>query len=130
MSGGSFATSVSGILPFDAMGSFDKVLDFADRSNEMAERLSAHGIELYYHNHHIEFAKYDGRYLLDIIAQRAPLMGIQLDVHWVQRGGLDPVTTLKKYSDRVSMVHLKDYRIGELPASAFEALAAGDDCDC
>lgn len=115
-----------GMLPFDAMASLPAVLDFCDRSNEMAARLQEHGIGLYYHNHHIEFAKYDGAYLLDIIADRAPLMGLEIDVHWVQRGGLDPVTTLKKYADRVAMVHLKDYRVGQVPTEAFEALGRGD----
>ena len=115
-----------GMLPFDAMASLDKVLEFCDASNEMAARLQEHGIGLYYHNHHIEFAKYDGKYLLDIIAARAPLLGLEVDVHWVQRGGLDPVTTLKKYGERVAMVHLKDYRIGQIAPEAFEALATGD----
>ncbi|WP_437385708.1 sugar phosphate isomerase/epimerase family protein [Plantibacter flavus] len=115
-----------GMLPFAAMASLDSVLDFCDRSNAVAERLADQGIRLYYHNHHIEFAKYDGRYLLDIIADRAPSMGLEIDVHWVQRGGLDPVATLAKYGDRVAMVHLKDYRIGTLPDEAFAALAAGD----
>ncbi|MGO4690843.1 sugar phosphate isomerase/epimerase family protein [Glaciibacter sp. 2TAF33] len=115
-----------GMLPFDAMASLDKVLEFCDASNDMAARLREHGIALYYHNHHIEFAKYDGTFLLDIIADRAPLMGLEVDVHWVQRGGLDPVTTLKKYSDRVAMVHLKDYRIGQIAPEGFEALTKGD----
>jgi sugar phosphate isomerase/epimerase len=115
-----------GMLPFDAMQSLDRVLEFCDATNEAAARLADHGIGLYYHNHHIEFAKYDGAYLLDIIADRAPLLGLELDVHWIQRGGLDPVATIAKYSDRVAMIHLKDYRIGRLPESAFAALSAGD----
>ncbi|TFD85040.1 sugar phosphate isomerase/epimerase [Cryobacterium lactosi] len=115
-----------GMLPFEAMASMDAVLEFCDATNAMAARLNDEGIGLYYHNHHIEFAKYDGTLLLDIIAERAPLMGLEIDVHWVQRGGLDPVITLKKYGERVSMVHLKDYRIGQIPPTAFEALAAGD----
>lgn len=115
-----------GMLPFDAMASLEKVLAFCDASNEVAATLAEQGISLYYHNHHIEYMKYDGRYLLDIIADRAPLMGLEIDVHWVQRGGHDPVRDLLKYADRVAMVHLKDYRIAALPPSAFEALAAGD----
>ena len=83
-----------GMLPFDAMFSLDAVLAFCDASEEMAQRLAGEGIGLYYHNHHIEFAKYDGRFLLDVIADRAPSMGLEIDVHWVQRGGLDPVRTL------------------------------------
>jgi sugar phosphate isomerase/epimerase len=115
-----------GMLPFDAMGSLDAVLAFCDASEEIAHRLADEGIGLYYHNHHIEFAKYDGRHLLDIMADRAPSVGLEIDVHWVQRGGLDPVRTLQKYGDRVSMVHLKDYRIGRLGDDAFEALGRGD----
>ncbi|RJT86244.1 sugar phosphate isomerase/epimerase [Cryobacterium melibiosiphilum] len=115
-----------GMLPFSAMGSLPAVLDFCDATNEMAARLQEQGLGLYYHNHHIEFAKYEGTLLLDIIAERAPLLGLEIDVHWVQRGGLDPVATLRKYGDRVAMVHLKDYRIGTIPPAAFESLAAGD----
>ncbi|QKJ18177.1 sugar phosphate isomerase/epimerase family protein [Microbacterium hominis] len=115
-----------GMLPFDAMASLDRVRAFCDATEEIAGRLADHGIGLYYHNHHIEFAKYDGRYMLDIIADRAPSVGLEIDVHWVQRGGLDPVSTLRKYGERVTMVHLKDYRIGQLPPSAFEALGKGD----
>jgi sugar phosphate isomerase/epimerase len=102
------------------------VVDFAKLANEYAERLQEQGIGLYYHNHHIEFAKFDGKYMLDIIAENSPAMGMEIDVHWVQRGGLDPVRTLQKYAGRTAMVHLKDYRIGQLPESAFELLDSGD----
>jgi sugar phosphate isomerase/epimerase len=115
-----------GMLPFDAMGSLELVLDFARTSNEMARRLKDEGVDLYYHNHHIEFAKFDGRYMLDIIAETAPAVGLELDVHWIHRGGLDPVGVLAKYAGRVRLVHLKDYRIAQLPASALEFLASGD----
>ena len=53
-------------------------------------------------------------------------MRLEIDVHWVQRGGKDPVRTLQKYTGLVDLVHLKDYRIGELPSTAFEALQSGD----
>lgn len=115
-----------GMLPFDAMGSLDLVTRFADETNEYARRLADDGIRLYYHNHHVEFAKFDGKLLLDIIADRAPDMGLELDVHWIQRGGKDPVATIRKYRDRVAMIHLKDYRIGQIPDEAFTALENGD----
>ena len=115
-----------GMLPFPAMQSLGAVIDFAKEANGYAERLQEHGIGLYYHNHHIEFAKFDGKYMLDIIADNSPSMGMEIDVHWVQRGGLDPVRTINKYADRTAMVHLKDYRIGEMPAAAFGMLQTGD----
>jgi sugar phosphate isomerase/epimerase len=115
-----------GMLPFPAMKSIGAVVDFAKQANEYAERLQEQGLSLYYHNHHIEFAKFGGKYMLDIIAENSPAMGMEIDVHWVQRGGLDPVRTLEKYAGRTAMVHLKDYRIGELPESSFGLLDTGD----
>lgn len=115
-----------GILPFDAMASLDKVIEFAHEANSYAEKLAEHGIKLYYHNHHIEFTKYDGKFLLDIIREEAPLLGFELDVHWVQRGGRNPIEVLKEYEGKVDLVHLKDYRVTQLPDEAFEALNNGD----
>jgi sugar phosphate isomerase/epimerase len=115
-----------GMMPFPAMASKQALLDFCSRSNEMAARLAEQGIALYYHNHHIEFAKYDGKYVLDIIRESAPLLKFELDVHWIHRGGRDPVSVLKEYAGLVDLVHLKDYRIGQLAPNAFESLQAGD----
>lgn len=115
-----------GMLPFESMSSIDAVVNFAKQANDYALKLKEEGIGLYYHNHHIEFAKFDGKFMLDIIADNSPAMGMELDVHWVARGGLDPVRTLAKYADRTAMVHLKDYRIGTLAPEAFGMLGKGD----
>ncbi|PPG10221.1 sugar phosphate isomerase [Rathayibacter sp. AY1F4] len=101
-----------GMLPASAAASPAALLDFSDRCQVAASRLRDDGLRLLLHNHHVEFARHDGRLLLDVVAERAPLLGLELDVHWVQRGGLDPVTTLRRYGDRVALVHLKDYRVG------------------
>ena len=115
-----------GMMPLWAMASKEALLDFCSRSNEMAARLAEQGIALYYHNHHIEFAKHDGKYILDIIRESAPLMRFELDVHWIHRGGKDPVSVLKDYAGLVDLVHLKDYRIGQLPPNAFAFQQAGE----
>ncbi|MPV36894.1 TIM barrel protein [Georgenia subflava] len=115
-----------GMMPFPAMASHGALLEFCHAADEMAVRLADEGIGLYYHNHHLEFAKVDGRSILDIIRDEAPNMRLEIDVHWVQRGGKDPVRTLQKYAGLVDLVHLKDYRIGAMDPAAFDALAAGD----
>lgn len=99
------------MLPFSCLGSFDKALEFVMRAEEMAERLAAHDIELYYHNHHHEFEKYNGQYLMDIIRERTKLLGFELDVFWIQRGGENPVTYIREFEGRIKLLHLKDYRI-------------------
>lgn len=115
-----------GMMPFSAMASQPALLEFCHQAETIAQRLADDGLTLYYHNHHLEFARRDGTSILDIIRAEAPTMRLEIDVHWVQRGGKDPVRTLQKYAGAVDLVHLKDYRIGELPESAFEALQNRD----
>lgn len=115
-----------GMMPFPAMASHEALLEFCGQAEKVSARLADEGITLYYHNHHVEFAKRGGSTLLDVIRAEAPTMRLEIDVHWVQRGGRDPVRTLQQYSGLVDLVHLKDYRIGELDPSAFEALENGD----
>lgn len=115
-----------GMMPLAAMASHDALLAFCRQAEEIAVRLASEGLALSYHNHHLEFAHRGGRSILDTIRAEAPTMGLEIDVHWVQRGGKDPVRTLQKYAGSVDLVHLKDYRIGELPATALTALQAGD----
>ena len=115
-----------GMMPLPAMASHQALLAFCREAEDIAVRLADEGITLYYHNHHLEFAKRGGSTILDIIRAEAPTMRLEIDVHWVQRGGRDPVRTLQKYAGLVDLVHLKDYRIGELPPEAFEALQSGD----
>lgn len=111
-----------GMLPMTCMGSREKAVDFVKRADEMAARLKEEGIDLYYHNHHVEFVKYDGEYLLDIIKDNTKHMGFELDIHWIQRGGENPVEFIKKYAGRIRLLHLKDYRIGEvkMPEGPFD----------
>ena len=115
-----------GMLPFENMRNLDTVLEFTREMNEYAVKLKEHGINLYYHNHHVEFRKYDGKILLDIIAEECPDIGFELDLHWVQRGGADPIALIEKYADRIELIHLKDYRIGEIEDEAFDSLEEGD----
>ena len=109
-----------GMLPITLMGNKDLVMAFIEKCEVMAERLSQHGIELYYHNHHVEFHKYDGEYLLDIMKENTTRLGFELDVHWIYRGGENPIEFIKKYKNRVTLLHLKDYRIGQIDLNGFD----------
>lgn len=103
-----------GMIPLNLMGDKDKTMEFIQKAEAEAVKLAEHGIELYHHTHHIEFEKYDGKYLLDIMRDNTEKLGFELDVHWIQRAGENPVEIIKQYAGRVSLLHLKDYRIGRL----------------
>jgi sugar phosphate isomerase/epimerase len=114
------------IVPFEALASHAAVVAFCERAEPYAARLRDEGLRLSYHNHDVDFTRYDGQHLLDIVVERAPHLDLEVDVHWVQRAGLDPVRTLEKYAGRVAMVHLKDYRIGRMSPDVFVQLERGD----
>lgn len=115
-----------GMMPMTAMRGLDTILAFCRATQEMATRLARDGIRLSYHHHHVEFARLDGRQVMDIINTEAPALSWEIDVHWVTRGGADPVRTLEKFAPRVDLVHLKDFRVTLPPAEVIDAAAAGD----
>ena len=99
------------MLPFGYMGNRERALAFVSRAEEMAARLAGYDIDLYYHNHHVEFEKYDGKYLMDIIKENTTHIGFELDVYWIQHAGENPVTYIRQFAGRIKLIHLKDYRI-------------------
>ena len=104
-----------GSMPMEARFSLQAAVDFAKQADEYACQLKEHGIDLYYHNHHFEFARHDGKFLMDIIKENTKYLGFELDIHWIYRGGMDPVEFINQYAGRIRLLHLKDYRVGELP---------------
>ena len=103
-----------GSMPMEARFSLQAAVDFAKQADEYACQLKEHGIDLYYHNHHFEFARHDGKFLMDIIKENTKYLGFELDIHWIYRGGMDPVEFINQYAGRIRLLHLKYYRIGHM----------------
>jgi sugar phosphate isomerase/epimerase len=103
-----------GMLPINILGDKSKIMDFIHQLEAMARRLDEYGIQFYYHNHHVEFQKYDGEYLLDLIKNNTSKLGFEIDVHWVARAGVNPVEVLKQYEGRIGLLHIKDFRVGTI----------------
>ena len=64
---------------------------------------------LAYHNHSIEFERFNGRTMLEILYAEAPEIDAELDTYWVQKGGADPVRWIETLAGRQQVLHLKDY---------------------
>jgi sugar phosphate isomerase/epimerase len=112
-----------GILPMNCMSDPELAMGFIARAEEMAARLKAeHDIDLFYHNHHIEFLRHNGEFLLDQFRMHTKQLGFELDIHWIHRGGVDPVAYIAQFAGRVRLLHLKDYRIGavKMPEGPFD----------
>ena len=100
-----------GAMPVESRFSLQAAIDFAKQADDYAAQLKEHGIDLYYHNHHFEFCRHGGKYLMDIIKENTKYLGFELDIHWIHRGGVDPIKFINQYAGRIRLLHLKDYRI-------------------
>jgi len=115
-----------GMMPREAMTAKHLTEEWAAACEPYAARLREDGITLCYHNHHVDLAQFDGERIFDIVRRVAPSMEFEVDLHWVQRGGMAPLDMLKAYTGVCRLIHLKDYRVVAVPAEALEAQARGD----
>ncbi|MDR2483116.1 MAG: sugar phosphate isomerase/epimerase [Treponema sp.] len=84
---------------------------FIKRINEITKRIMGEGLTFGYHNHDFEFEQWNGCRAMDRLIEECPDMLITLDVFWVQAGGAEPVSYIKKLGKRIQIIHFKDYRI-------------------
>ena len=106
----------------------------AERCNRAAEKVAEAGMQLAYHNHAFEFEPLeDDRCGYDVFREEfADAMKFEVDVFWVQAGGVDPIELMADMKGRISQLHLKDLnRSIEIPAydgmpkEGFEELGDG-----
>ena len=122
-----------GILGTDQVGcgygynefkDLDSIRKLADIVNPIQEKLAKNGINLFQHNHDSEFCRIeDGRIAYEAYLDYCPNIKFELDLYWSANFGKeDPYEMLKKFSDRSTLLHIKD---GDLKPG-FDMLAVGD----
>jgi sugar phosphate isomerase/epimerase len=99
------------IMPQDRGGA-DVIRKLGESLNKAGELCRKSGLKLCYHNHAFEWApagEGQGR-LLDVLMRTADpkLVNLELDVMWAHVGGVDPVSVIKQYGDRILLMHLKN----------------------
>lgn len=90
-------------------------IDFAKKFDVIGAKLREQGISFVYHNHQHEFAKHDGKLAMDLVMENSSGQNVcmELDTHWVTRGGGDPAAWIAKVAARgpFPALHLKDMAI-------------------
>lgn len=82
---------------------------FGQRLVPLAQALKTVGIDFAWHNHDFEFVAFaDGTLPIDAILAASPLIGLELDVAWAVKGGVDAAAFIKRYADRIVAIHMKD----------------------
>jgi sugar phosphate isomerase/epimerase len=105
-----FTYMVMPYVPNANRGGLDVFKKFGDILNKVGEKTKAAGLKLCYHNHAFEFEPMGGTTGLDVMLKEAQksLVSLELDIFWVSVAGHKPVDLMKKYADRIALVHLKD----------------------
>lgn len=98
---------------------------FAGVLNHVGKRCHDRGFQLAYHHHAFEFDQLDAQTPFDIVwSQTDPrFLKAELDVYWLAFAGQDPVDWIKRLSDRVTLIHLKD--MSNTPERRFAEVGAG-----
>jgi sugar phosphate isomerase/epimerase len=104
-------TQIGCDIEFYPYGDLDFVLRRCAVFNEVGELARQRGMRFYYHNHFQEFQRIGDDYVYDLIlANTDPeLVYLQLDTYWMYRGGQDPIEWMHRFSDRVILLHQKDF---------------------
>lgn len=79
---------------------------------ELGRGLQALGLKLGIHHHTPELSDQAREFHFNFRHTPAELVGFNIDVHWMHRGGLPPLEALRAYGDRVVSWHLRQSRSG------------------
>ncbi len=95
---------------------------------KVSDMAKENGMELLYHNHDFEFTKLEtGEYVYDrIFRELKGCINPQPDTCWLNYGGVNPAEYIRKYGDRIKVVHLKDFVCTKLAAGPVYALIDGN----
>lgn len=103
-------TVVVAWIPEERRRTLDDYRRWAAAFNRAAEAAKAAGLRYAYHNHDFEFAPTDGRLPYDVLLEETDpaLVGLELDLYWITKGGQDAQDYFTRWPGRFRLVHVKD----------------------
>ncbi len=113
---------------FSPMKGTDELMSYAPVLNQACEALAEVGAKLILHNHEQEGELIGDRTGLEVLLEKCPLLGVELDVGWAKYAGCDAVDLMEKIKDQLVLVHLKDIKADASPenrSTCFTAIGEG-----
>jgi len=104
------------------------VKSLAKSLNEAGKALQDAGVTLTYHNHSIEFRRFDGHLMLDVLYGETDPRYLQaeIDTYWVQHGGGDSEDWCRRLKGRLPVLHMKDYMVTSESKPTFAEVGNGN----
>jgi len=102
------------MLPKTMWSSADGFKKAADQFNKWGSQVNSMGMQFGFHNHNYEFQKFGNTTGFDILTTNTDpkLVCLEMDCYWMTQAGQDPVAMLKKFGNRIQLIHLKDRQAG------------------
>jgi sugar phosphate isomerase/epimerase len=95
---------------FHKPGTIEEWREIAGKLNEFGKKCNDLGYRFLYHVHGHEFKPIDGIVPMDAMIEvfDPECVQLEVDVYWVEWGGMDAVEFLKKYGHISPFIHMKD----------------------
>jgi sugar phosphate isomerase/epimerase len=82
--------------------------------NKASVKIAAAGMKLGYHAHNYEFKPIEGSTGFEVLMKELdPSVRFELDVYWATEAGQNVVELMRKYRQRLELMHLKDRKPAE-----------------
>lgn len=97
------------VIPFAKADNLDEWLALLPKFREMQRRLAADGLDLAYHNHHMELEKLGEKYVMEHLLDEMPELKAQFHIaQFTPSRGISLPDWIRKYEGRVCSLHLND----------------------
>lgn len=100
----------------------------AEQISILAPKVKAAGLKFAYHNHPMEFKDLGaGKTGYDVLLTGADKdsLRLEMDLGWVAVSGQDVVATMKKYGDRLDLLHVKDMARDDAEPTGYRSVEIG-----
>ena len=116
------------VIPWHSKDNYteEKMAETVAYFREMIAIVNKASMEMLYHNHDFELARFGDTTILDYLFANVEGLNPEFDTCWIKYAGYEPCDYLKKYAGRYKVVHLKDFTCRELGAGPAYALIDKD----
>lgn len=96
------------ICPYADFETKKEWLEFSSELRKITQNIQQVGMRFGYHNHAHELEQWDNDIILEQLLENTPEMFAELDTYWLEYVGVGVIPFIKKYSNRVPLIHIKD----------------------
>jgi sugar phosphate isomerase/epimerase len=97
------------MIPREYWNSVDGFHRGAEHLNKIAMRAQAAGLKFGYHPHNYEYKQLEGGRGIDVLMRDFdPAIRLELDIYRAAEGGQNPLEMMRKYRERLALIHIKD----------------------